>query len=291
MDHPIHRAHRTESFMTKNERIGQLLADLEAEQDEILGVLRELADDDWARSTPAEGWSIHDQVAHLAHFDAVARMSVEAPDAFETLRASVADLQKYVDGVGEQVAHSGQGLVAWWERERFLLRECVIAADAGARYEWFGTTMSLASLVTARIMETWAHGQDVCDSLSLASDPSARLRHVARIGVMTLAHSFRTHGRPAPEVNVAVVLEDPTGGDAWVWGDQSATQRVEGAAMDFCWVVTRRRHLEDTSLRVTGEVAREWMSIAQAYAGPAGTGRRPGQFDKQPSQAVESGHP
>jgi len=50
---------------------------------------------------------------------------------------------------------------------------------------------------------------------------------------------------------------------------------VVGSALDFCLVVTRRRHFLDTSLDVRGPAARDWMGIAQAFAGAASPGRPP----------------
>ncbi|MEK7446600.1 MAG: TIGR03084 family protein, partial [candidate division NC10 bacterium] len=48
--------------------------------------------------------------------------------------------------------------------------------------------------------------------------------------------------------------------------------------VDFCRVVTHRRHVEDTGLTLVGPAAREWMLVAQAFAGPPAPGRRRGQF-------------
>ena len=53
---------------------------------------------------------------------------------------------------------------------------------------------------------------------------------------------------------------------------------MTGTALDFCLVVTQRRHVDDTALQVTGGTARGWLTIAQAFAGRAGAGRTPGQF-------------
>jgi uncharacterized protein (TIGR03084 family) len=83
-----------------------------------------------------------------------------------------------------------------------------------------------------------------------------------------------THGRPVPDASPAVVLRAPDGA-TWAWGDPDASDRVEGEAVEFCLVVTQRRHLDDTTLRVDGPIARDWMGIAQAFAGPAGDGRAP----------------
>lgn len=134
--------------------------------------------------------------------------------------------------------------------------------------------MGLASFVTARLMETWAHGQDVADAVGVERPPTARLRHIADLGVRARPFSYAAHGRPVPTVPVRVELAAP-GGGWWVWGVASADV-VRGPALDFCLAVTQRRHLLDLALEISGPAAGEWMSIAQCFAGPAGGGRRPG---------------
>ncbi len=148
--------------------------------------------------------------------------------------------------------------------------------DPSARIPWFGPPMSPASFISARLMETWAHGQDVVDTLGAQRTPTDRLKHVAHLGVRARGYSYSAHGKTLPDEPVAVELTSP-GGETWTW-DEGAPARVEGSALGFCLVVTQRRHIEDTNLRVTGAAAEEWMSIAQAFAGPPGEGRRPAQF-------------
>jgi uncharacterized protein (TIGR03084 family) len=135
----------------------------------------------------------------------------------------------------------------------------------------------MMSFVTARLMETWAHGQDVRDAAGAPPEVSDRLRHVAHIGVGARPFSHAIRGEEMPPVPVDVVLTGPSG-DEWRWGPGDATDRVSGPALDFCLVVTRRRHRDDVGLVVVGDAAEEWMSIAQAFAGPPGSGRRAGQF-------------
>jgi uncharacterized protein (TIGR03084 family) len=84
-------------------------------------------------------------------------------------------------------------------------------------------------------------------------------------------------GRQAPEAPVRVDLIAPSGA-VWTWGPQDAADRVSGPALDFCLLVTQRRHRDDLDLRVEGPVATEWASIAQAFAGSPGPGRKPGLF-------------
>jgi uncharacterized protein (TIGR03084 family) len=129
-------------------------------------------------------------------------------------------------------------------------------------------------------METWAHGQDIADALGVPRKPTTRLLHIADLGVRTLPFSFRLRGRATPVVSVRVELDGPDG-STWAWGPADASDTVSGSALDFCLVVTQRRHVHDTGLRVAGPVAAEWMSIAQAFAGAPGPGRPPGEFTEE----------
>jgi uncharacterized protein (TIGR03084 family) len=144
--------------------------------------------------------------------------------------------------------------------------------------------MSLASFVSARLMEAWAHGQDVADGLGAVRVPSDRLRHVAHIGVRSRPFSYTVRGRQPPPDPVSVELVAPSG-ESWTWEAEASADVVRGSALGFCLVVTQRRHIEDTDVVADGARAREWMEIAQAFAGPPGPGRRPGQFASRGSAA------
>jgi uncharacterized protein (TIGR03084 family) len=266
--------------------IETVLTDLASEAAELMTVLDGLDEDGWTTPTPAPGWTIHDQVCHLAHFDWVTRLAITAPAQFVRLRDAVAGapvghgpgLQDYVDSIGPaNASRTGADVLDWWRVQNRLLREAVAALPVGERIAWFGPTMSPTSKVTARLMETWAHGQDIVDALGIVRPPTDRLRHVARIGVLAMPHSFTTHDRPAPDAPVHVGLTLPSG-ETVAWGERDEIDSVTGPALDFCLVVTRRRHVADTALRVTGPAAAAWMDIAQAFAGPPGAGRLEGQF-------------
>ncbi|XAZ30103.1 TIGR03084 family metal-binding protein [Paenarthrobacter ureafaciens] len=256
-----------------------LIEDLRAEALTLISLLEPLPLLSWSVDTPSPGWTVRDQVAHLAHFDYVTRLSVGEQQSFTALRDGVADLQMYVDSIGAANAHrTGSEILAWWREENQLLREAMVVADPATRVPWFGPSMSLASKVTARIMEVWAHGQDVVDALGLERPATERLRHVANIGVRAFPNSFRTSGLDVPEQSVSVSLTAPDGASTWTWGSPGAANQVSGPAQDFCLVVTQRRHITDTELSVSGDVAAVWMTVAQAFAGPPGAGRQPGQF-------------
>lgn len=259
--------------------VAGLVADLDAEYVSLVEVLGALDEAGWRLDTPAPGWTVQDQVSHLAHFDEVTRLAVAEPGRFVALREGMDDLQTYVDHIGPANHHrDGPGMLAWWARDHAALSAAFLAADPTLRVPWFGPSMSLASKVTARIMETWAHGQDVVDAVGVTREPTDRLRHVARIGVLAFANSFVARGLETPTAPVRVELVAPDGSEAWSYGPPAATDSVSGDALDFCLAVTQRRHVADTGLVVSGPAASAWMAIAQAYAGPPGAGRVPGQF-------------
>jgi uncharacterized protein (TIGR03084 family) len=160
----------------------------------------------------------------------------------------------------------GADLPQVWRETRRDLLAALAAADPATKVPWFGPPMSPASFATARLMEYWAHGQDVADALGIVRQPTARLRHICHLGVRTRGFSYAVRGLPAPESDVHVAVTGPDG-DVWTWGDAKAEDRVEGSALDFCLVVTQRRLVGETALTAMGPVATEWMSIAQAFAG------------------------
>jgi uncharacterized protein (TIGR03084 family) len=262
-----------------------LVADLAAESADLTGMLAPLSAADWERPTPAAGWAIRDQVSHLAFFDEQATLAAMDPDRFA---AAVADLEPgdpeaadsdFAGLVAERYRHlSGPELLAWLTTARREYLGIFATLDPASRLPWFGPEMSAASSVTARLMETWAHGQDIADALRITRRATKRLRHVAHLGVATLRFSFTAHGRPAPDEPVRVELTGPDG-SAWAWGPPDAGNVVRGPALDFCLLVTQRRHRLDTGLRAQGEVADAWLDLAQAFAGPPGPGRPPARRD------------
>jgi uncharacterized protein (TIGR03084 family) len=257
--------------------VDELCDDLRAERSDLLALVESLDEGGWRQPTPAPGWSILDQLTHLAWFDDAARQAIDDPDGFRAHRPAVlADVDGFVARVAQANRHrSGAEVQDWLRRAGDQLLASASAADPDVRIPWYGPDMSVGSNVTARIMETWAHGQDVADALGVTRQPTDRLRHVAFIGWRSLPNSFHAHRRPVPTEPVRVELDGVTLGPA------EATNVVQGPLLDFCLVVTQRRHPDDTRLTAEGDVAREWMRIAQAFAGPPGVGRRPGQFTQQ----------
>ncbi len=259
----------------------ELIDDLEAEQAALERVLSLLPAAAWERPTHAPGWAVRDQVAHLASTDEVAAQAISDPEAF------VAGLRGRDRSGGEAVpgflargrALAPAALLAWWGTASRDLIAAARTLAPGVRVPWFGPAMSPASFITARLMETWSHGLDVVDVVDVERPDTDRLRHVALIGVLTRPHSYRNRSLPEPTDPVRVELTAPSGA-LWTFGEPDASDSVHGTAADFCRVVTQRRHLADTNLVVNGPAALEWLRLAQAFAGPPGEGRRPGQFPK-----------
>jgi uncharacterized protein (TIGR03084 family) len=259
--------------------VAPLCDDLLAERAALTSLLAPLDDEAWRTPTPAPGWTILDQVTHLAFFDESCRLALVDPDEFRAARQqALEDIDGFVDRATQAHRHlTGAQAREWLDHAGAELVAAASPVDGSTRVPWYGPDMSVASSITARIMETWAHGQDVADALGVQRVPTERLRHVAFIGARARPNSYAARGLPTPETPVRVELTGPDG-DTWVFGPEDAVDVVRGPALDFCLVVTQRRHPDDTALTADGAMAGEWLGIAQAFAGPPGAGRQPGQF-------------
>ncbi|AEY90033.1 hypothetical protein SHJG_4764 [Streptomyces hygroscopicus subsp. jinggangensis 5008] len=253
-----------------------VIDDLRAESGELDRLVAELSPSSWALPTPAPGWTVAHQIAHLAWTDRSALLAVTDAGAFRTLvEKALAAPGSFVDEGAEEGAELPPAeLLAAWRGGRTALDRALRDAPAGARFPWYGPPMSAASMATARLMETWAHGLDIADALGVVRPPTDRLRHVARLGVRTRDFAFGVHGLTPPDEEFRVELTAPSG-QVWAYGDERAAQRVTGPALDFCLLVTQRAHRDDLALTAAGPDADRWLGIAQAFAGPPGTGRPP----------------
>jgi uncharacterized protein (TIGR03084 family) len=260
-----------------------LLDDHEAEHQDLLRIVKPLASDakEWDLMTPAEGWAVRDQISHLAYFDAAAHLAITEPQKFALMaEAFMAQTGDPMEGhLIRGRSMTGDELVDWWETAHGGMAEAFAVADPRMRVPWFGPPMGAMSFVSARLMETWAHGQDVVDALGAQRTPTNRLRHIAHIGVRARPFSYMNSGREVPPGKIDVVLVAPSG-EEWIWEIGEAIEgepvsSVTGPAEDFCLLVTQRRNIVDTSLIVSGRQAQDWLSIAQAFAGPPGGGRPP----------------
>ena len=251
-----------------------MLADLRAESDDLDAILADLPADRWADPTPASGWTIAHQIAHLLWTDRVALTAVTDEARFAAVLAEAAkDPTGFVDaGAEELAALPPERLLADWRETRDRLHDELLAVADGRKLPWFGPPMSAPSMATARLMETWAHGLDIADTLGVKRPATARLRSIAHIGVRTRDFAFSINGLNPPADPFRVELRAPDG-STWDWGPADADQRVTGTAEDFCMLVTQRRARADLDVHAVGSDAETWLGIAQAFAGPPGPGR------------------
>jgi uncharacterized protein (TIGR03084 family) len=269
--------------------VREVLDDLVAEQRALDAVVAPLPPEQWLLPTPSPRWSIADQIGHLTFFDRTAVMAIVDPDAFADHKHGA--FQRYSDPLdgdeltlGEFRHLTPDVQLATWRDGRTALAEAAAGLADDARVDWYGPSMGAKSFLTARLMEVWAHGQDIVDTVVAATGVSGaqlrpdtdRLRHIAQLGVITRGWSYAVRGETPPDMPVRVTLTAPSGA-TWEWGapDDASVDSVTGPAGDFCRVVTQRRHVDDTELVVTGAAAQEWMRKAQAFAGAPSDGPQP----------------
>lgn len=249
----------------------QQAIDFQAESDELRVLLEGLSEQDWQRETQFKHWTINDVVAHLHFFNYAADLALQDSAAFASL---MRDLTAAVKQGTTHLAFTHAWLAAARNRElmnkwRNFYQEMAsrfMAADPKKRVPWAGPTMSVRSSITARLMETWAHGQAVYDLVGETRNETDRIKNIAVLGINTFSWTFANRGMAAPARIPYVRLIAPSAA-VWEWGESDQENSVEGSAVEFCQVVTQVRNIADTKLRVVGPAATAWMSIAQCFAG------------------------
>jgi uncharacterized protein (TIGR03084 family) len=245
--------------------LGELVADLAAEQQELQELLERVSPDEWLTPTAARGWDVRDTIAHLADTDEIAMDTLaDGPrslNRFVTLFASSKDVTLW--GVLRGRRRSGADVLTWWERTSTTECERLRSLEM-ARVPW-GIGMGRPAFVTARLMETWAHGLDVHGALGAPSVDTDRLRHIAFLATRALPYAFSFAGRPLPATKLRVELELPSGA-AWTHGPPDAADRITGPAGEYCRVfVQRMPRAEAVNLVASGAGAREALEVARAF--------------------------
>ena len=259
--------------MTQVDPVTAGLAELSAESD-ALDALVSAPGVDFATPTPAEGWTIGHQIGHLSWTDGIVVLACTDPEGFARHAADVAaDFEATVNGAAvERAALPTPELLGRWRAGRVRLAQTLASLSTGARIPWIGTSMAAPTMISARMMETWAHGVDIGDALGRPPSATGRLRRVADLGIRTRDFAFRIHGRTPPAAPFRVELQ-ALDGQVWTWGPPESEQKITGPALDFCLLITQRRPRESLAVTATGADAQTWTRIAQAYAGPPGPGR------------------
>ncbi|EAQ00967.1 hypothetical protein JNB_12349 [Janibacter sp. HTCC2649] len=257
-----------------NARLEAVLTDLTAESEQLDAWIRGTAGENaWRLDTPAAGWTVAHQIAHLLWTDEASVLAITDPAAFGgLLRDAASRPDTFVDdGAAARATLAPDELLTRWRAGRMTLAGALRGCPDDMRIPWYGPPMAATSMATARMMETWAHAHDVAAALGVDVPRTDRARHVAFLGVRTRGFAHQIHGIVPPTEEFRVELTGPTG-DVWAWGPEDAEQRVTGDGWDFALLVTRRLHRDDAALVVTGADAERWLGIAQAFAGPPGAG-------------------
>jgi len=249
----------------------EVRADLLAEQEALDNIVSQLADEQWSLPTPSPRWTVAHQIAHLAYYDNAASIAINDPEGFPALVevlsqvASVGDLALDRQTLGKYLAMTPIAELVAWRADRAFLAGASGNLTDDQRIPWYGPSMGAKSFLTARLMECWAHGQDIADAVGMIREPTDRLAHIAQLGFITRGWTYKNRGLAMPDDPVRLSLAAPSGAE-WSYGPGDATETVTGSALDFCLVVTQRRHVDDTSLAAT-PLARDWLLKAQAFAG------------------------
>lgn len=243
------------------------------ESEGLFAVIQDLEEADFARETQFKGWTIEDVLRHLHYWNRAVDFASQGEEAFSGLKARVQAAIKVGDTLRvverKAIPETGKVLRASWIGFARALAKRWENVDPKARLPWVGPEMSARSAITARQMETWAHGFEIFDLLGQERQEHDRIKNIVILGANTFGWSHHVHGLPVPDAMPKLVLTAPFG-DVWEMGEESAG-RIEGAAVDFAAVVTQTRALADTGLAVKGEVAETWMAHAQCFAGPPET--------------------
>ncbi len=249
----------------------QQAEDFRTESRVLAGLLDPLSDADFRQETLFKGWRIEDVLGHLHMFNVAAAKTLESDAAFAAFFAPIAAglgqgrtlLQTqipWLDGL------AGRALFEAWRDTSEQVADAYARADPKARVKWAGPDMSALSSITARQMETWAHGQEIFDALGQERIEGDRIRNIAHLGVATHGWTYVNRGMTAPDPAPHVRLVAPSGA-IWEWNTPQDDNRVEGSAVDFARVVTQVRNIADTNL-VTKGSATQWLAMAQCFAGP-----------------------
>ena len=246
----------------------------------LCGLLQGRPDSDFRKVTQFKDWTVNDVLRHLHFWNWMAELQITDETRLEAELTAVgkegmrALEQAHADGT------DGVGLLtAWWQQVE-LTADLFTKAEPKARLKWAGPSMSARSSITARLMETWAHGQEIYDVLGAEREEADRIRNIAVLGVNTYGWTYKVRSLEPPGPMPVVRLIAPSDAE-WTFGEDDGTNRIEGSAAEFCQVVTQTRNVQDTDLKVTGPIAEDWMSKAQCFAGGRNDPPEPGTRFRQ----------
>ena len=258
--------------------------DFRDECNAVYSILENLKEQDYEMPTQFKGWTFNNVIGHLHVWNYAADISLKDGDEWKNFANSA--LQALGNGSSmnefEQTITKGiQGpeLLSMWKEYYTDMTERFAVADPKKRVKWMGPDMSVRSSISARHMETWAHAQELYDSLGLDRTNEDRIKNIVIIGNNTFKWCFTVHKKSLPSIKPYLKLISPSG-EIWEYNEFSEEHKIEGLAEEFCQVVTQVRNIQDVNLKLTGSIAEEWMSVAQCFAGGAEQPPKPGTRKK-----------
>ncbi|MAV27833.1 MAG: TIGR03084 family protein [Gammaproteobacteria bacterium] len=254
--------------------------DFKAECAALYELVADLSDAEFDQATAFKGWTLNNVFRHLHAWNQAANLTLTDEQGFLDYLKAVQKNGKEggtLIGFEEQWLEglSGAALRETWREYYDEVASNFGTADPSKRLKWGGPDMSARSCISARLMETWAHGQEVYDQLGVVRRNEDRIRNIVILGINTYGWTYAVREEVAPEPRPYVRLTAPSG-EEWTFNDPSSNDLIEGAAEEFCQVVTQVRNIADTNLTVTGPNAADWMSKAQCFAGAAQPPPAPG---------------
>lgn len=256
--------------------------DLIAEGEAVDQIVAGLDPADFGLPTPAPGWTIAHQIAHLASVCRLAEAAAANPEMFKEQAAGASgdfDAAVY-ELLKPYLAHKPRELLERWRAARAAASAALSALPPGQMVPWLARPLPAEVLASAGIMELFAHGQDIADTVGARREHTDRIWHLTAFAVRTWDFGYLARGLAPPRNGFRFELTSPSGRQ-WEFGPEDSGQRISGPAVDFCLLATRRRHRDDLALVATGADADKWLDVAQAYRGSPGQGRSPGQFAAQ----------
>lgn len=259
----------------------QQALDLRDESDALAAVLSSLSEDAFERPTRFKGWTPNNIIRHLHAWNWAAVSSMTDLPAFQAFLEKAIKAFGNPGGLRSFEAEclgdlKGHELLSAWQDYYREKTPALAEEDPERRVPWAGPEMSVQSSISARLMETWSHGQAIYDEFGLERVDTNRIHSIAQLGVMTFGFTFKNRGLPRPEPKPRVTLTAPSGA-IWEWNGEVSESYISGAATEFCQVVAQTRNVADTALEVVGDSASEWMAIAQCFAGSPEDPPAPGE--------------
>jgi uncharacterized protein (TIGR03084 family) len=242
------------------------------ESNAVYELLSQLSEKDFDQSTQFKGWTFNNVIGHLHVWNYAADISLGDGEEWNDFSAkalkalgSGSSMNQFEQTITNDI--SGKELLEKWKSYFTEMSERFAAADPKKRVKWMGPDMSVRSSISARHMETWAHAQELYDSLGVKRINHDRIKNIVIIGNNTFKWCYTVHNRKIPTEKPYLKLTSPSG-EIWEFNNQSNKNYISGLAEEFCQVVTQVRNIKDVNLNVHGSDSNEWMSIAQCFAGP-----------------------